>query len=177
MRKLTASSSSVEVYVDGALKLTATAGAALVTCAKIGFIGGVTGSPSTDSGIKNVYVYDLSGGELVDRGVLSEAFNRFINWTKGIFEAIEEQGDGYIRYTSGIQICWGTFSGISTSSKAIAFQKPFVAWKDVTVTLAGSNNQLVTEIAGWGITEFFVRSTGVSNNPFMWQAIGRWKQQ
>lgn len=82
VRKLTASSSSVEVYVDGALKLTATAGAALVTCAKIGFIGGVTGSPSTDSGIKNVYVYDLSGRELVDRGVLSGAFNRFISWMK-----------------------------------------------------------------------------------------------
>ena len=47
VRKLTASSSSVEVYVDGTLKLTATAGAALITCAKIGFIGGVTGSPST----------------------------------------------------------------------------------------------------------------------------------
>ena len=82
VRKLTASSSSVEVYVDGALKLTATAGAALVTCAKIGFIGGVTGSPSTSAGIKNVYVYDLSGGELVDRGVLSGAFNRFISWMK-----------------------------------------------------------------------------------------------
>ena len=82
VRKLTASSSSVEVYVDGALKLTATAGAALVTCAKIGFIGGVTGSPSTSAGIKNVYVYDLSGRELVDRGVLSGAFNRFISWMK-----------------------------------------------------------------------------------------------
>ena len=97
VRKLTASSSSVEVYVDGALKLTATAGAALVTCAKIGFIGGVTGSPSTDSGIKNVYVYDLSGGDVINRGVLSGAFNRFISWAKSIFETIEEQGEGYIR--------------------------------------------------------------------------------
>lgn len=90
VRKLTASSSSVEVYVDGALKLTATAGAALVTCAKIGFIGGVTGSPSTSAGIQNVYVYDLSGRELVDRGVLSGAFNRFINWAKGIFATKED---------------------------------------------------------------------------------------
>ena len=90
VRKLTASSSSVEVYVDGTLKLTATAGAALVTCAKIGFIGGVTGSPSTSAGIKNVYVYDLSGGELVDRGALSEAFNRFINWNKDIFATKED---------------------------------------------------------------------------------------
>ena len=82
VRKLTASSSSVEVYVDGTLKLTATAGAALVTCAKIGVIGGVTGSPSTFAGIQNVYVYDLSGRELVDRGVLSEGFNRLIDWMK-----------------------------------------------------------------------------------------------
>ena len=82
VRKLTASSSSVEVYVDGTLKLTATAGAALVTCAKIGFIGGVTGSPSTSAGIQNAYVYDLSGRELVDRGVLSEGFNRLIDWMK-----------------------------------------------------------------------------------------------
>jgi hypothetical protein len=80
--KLTASSSSVEVYVDGTLKLTATAGAALVTCAKIGFIGGVTGSPSTSAGIKNAYVYDLSGREVIDRGVLSGAFNQFISWMK-----------------------------------------------------------------------------------------------
>lgn len=82
VRKLTASSSSVEVYVDGTLKLAATAGAALITCAKIGFIGGVTGSPSTSAGIQNAHVYDLSGRELVDRGVLSEAFNRFISRMK-----------------------------------------------------------------------------------------------
>ena len=83
VRKLTASSSSVEVYVDGALKLTATAGAALVTCAKIGFVGGVnTFGPGTGAGVKNAYVYDLSGRELVDRGVLSEGFNRLIDWMK-----------------------------------------------------------------------------------------------
>lgn len=86
VRKLTASSSSVEVYVDGTLKLTATAGAALVTCAKIGFVGGVnTFGPGTGAGIKNAYVYDLSGGDVIDRGVLSGAFNRFISWAKGIF--------------------------------------------------------------------------------------------
>lgn len=86
VRKLTASSSSVEVYVDGTLKLTATAGAALVTCTKIGFVGGVnTFGPGTDAGVKNAYVYDLSGGDVIDRGVLSNAFTRFIGWAKGIF--------------------------------------------------------------------------------------------
>ena len=86
VRKLTASSSSVEVYVDGTLKLTATAGATLITCAKIGFVGGVgTSGPGTDAGIKNAYVYDLSGGDVIDRGVLSGAFTRFISWAKNIF--------------------------------------------------------------------------------------------
>ena len=86
VRKLTASSSSVEVYVDGTLKLTATAGAALVTCAKIGFVGGVnTFGPGVGAGVKNAYVYDLSGGDVIDRGTLAEAFNKFIDWSKSNF--------------------------------------------------------------------------------------------
>lgn len=104
VRKLTASSSSVEVYVDGALKLTATAGAALVTCAKIGFIGGVTGSPSTSAGIKNVYVYDLSSGELVDRSVLSEGFNRLIDWMKSKL-TLESLGANSIAFHNSYPRC------------------------------------------------------------------------
>lgn len=86
VHKLTESSSSVEVYVDGELKLTATAGAALVTCAKLGFVGGVsTWGPGSSVGIKNVYVYDLSDRPAIDRSVLSEAFNKFIEWSKSNF--------------------------------------------------------------------------------------------
>lgn len=87
VRKLTASSSSVEVYVDGTLKLTATAGAALVTCAKIGFVGGVrdTEPLGTRTGIQNTYLYDLSDGDVINPGVLSEGFNRFISWMKSKF--------------------------------------------------------------------------------------------
>ena len=87
VRKLTASSGSVEIYVDGTLKLTATAGVALVTCAKIGFMGGVNDSVPlrTRTGIQNTYLYDLSDGDVVNPGVLSGAFNRFISWMKSKF--------------------------------------------------------------------------------------------
>jgi hypothetical protein len=151
VRKLTASSSSVEVYVDGTLKLTATAGAALVTCAKIGFIGGVTGRPSTSAGIKNVYVYDLSGGELVDRGVLSEAFNRFINWAKNdsgfITSEIDSSGADWVRFKSGLQICYGTVTNdnnIGTGKARFSFPKAFSASPSLVVTPNNSDFYTVT---------------------------------
>ena len=177
VRKLTASSSSVEVYVDGALKLTATAGAALVTCAKIGFIGGVTGSPSTSAGIQNVYVYDLSGRELVDRGVLSGAFNRFINWTKGIFETIEEQGntpDGqnnYIRYSSGLQICWGYVSSGSQTTKT--FLKSFSMRPSASVTVDSSDtgSRATATCTAQAVTVY----NSINYYGSFYIAIGKWK--
>jgi len=131
VRKLTASSSSVEVYVDGTLKLTATAGDALVTCAKIGFVGGVsTFGPGTGAGIKNAYVYDLSGRELVDRGVLSGAFNRFISWNKSVF--VPRSGGAVmtgdlrtVRDDSAFSIGGGTDS---TSGYIVAYGKDFNAY-------------------------------------------------
>lgn len=129
VRKLTASSSSVEVYVDGTLKLTATAGAALVTCAKIGFIGGVTGSPSTGAGVKNAYVYDLSGGELVDRGVLSGAFNRFISRSKS----------AYVPRSGGAVLTGGTYSNNITSSGVNIFGGT-AWWNGAGIALYGGIN-------------------------------------
>ena len=179
VRKLTASSSSVEVYVDGTLKLTATAGAALVTCAKIGVIGGVTGSPSTSAGIQNVYVYDLSGRELVDRGVLSEGFNRLINWAKNDsgFLAVEEQGGGYIRYSNGTQICWGTRTA-ETRQVPINFGKAFLSPYYYGITICPSVNQNYWLIDGYRLATGITVDTGeVDGSPRRvdWVAIGRWK--
>lgn len=190
VRKLTASSSSVEVYVDGTLKLTATAGAALVTCAKIGFIGGVTGSPSTSAGIQNVYVYDLSGGELVDRGVLSEGFNRLINWAKNdsgfITSEIDSMGEGWVRFKCGLQICWGR-SGITwpTDEKqiTISFAKSFIR----TATISLSHSRTGYTSSSFSIIRAVSSSNFVANykatdsvaasqtGNLQWLAIGYWK--
>ena len=189
VRKLTASSSSVEVYVDGTLKLTATAGAALVTCAKIGFIGGVTGSPSTDSGIKNVYVYDLSGGELVDRGVLSGAFNRFINWAKNdsgfLTSEIDSSGAGWVRFKCGLQICYGSVvnnNSIATGEARYSYPMAFIAAPSivatpriggmyfVTVSTVGTSDWILNSILAYdGIR---MTSDAITVN---YVAIGKWK--
>ena len=192
VRKLTASSSSVEVYVDGTLKLTATAGAALVTCAKIGFIGGVTGSPSTDSGIKNVYVYDLSGRELVDRGVLLEGFNRLINWAKNdsgfITSEIDSMGTGWVRFKSGVQICYGITAnnnGLGTGITRFSFPMAFSATPNLVATpsiRAENGPHFVTIVVESG-TNFIINSWWASAPPALtssalmsyYVAIGKWK--
>ena len=180
VRKLTASSSSVEVYVDGTLKLTATAGAALVTCAKIGFIGGVTGSPSTSAGIQNVYVYDLSDKAIVDRGVLSEGFNRLINWAKNdsgfIASAIKEGSisSGWCLLYGDLLIQWGSdaFSGQGT----INFRKPYAIPPLVVMNYG--------DVAGYGApctilagsvttTSFAVTNNGTVRWRCNWIAIGK----
>jgi len=184
VRKLTASSSSVEVYVDGALKLTATAGAALVTCAKIGFIGGVTGSPSTSAGIKNVYVYDLSGGELVDRGVLSEGFNRLINWAKNdsgfITSAIKESSisrtSGWCLLHGGLLIQWGTNANTGVSY-TINFSKPFSNMPIVAVCYGHPDNKStpcsVNDDNGLTTTSFIAYGPSSFAWRINWIAIGK----
>ena len=183
VRKLTASSSSVEVYVDGTLKLTATAGAALVTCAKIGFLGGISGSPSTSAGIQNVYVYDLSGGEVIDRGVLSGAFNRFINWAKNdsgfITSAIKEGsiggGSGWCLLYGDLLIQWGTvvFNGQGT----FTFSKPYASTPSVVMNYGDTTGYGVpcgVAAASTATTYFTARSFDAAT-PWRcnWIAIGK----
>ena len=175
--------------MDGALKLTAPAGDALVTCAKIGFIGGVTGSPSTSAGIKNVYVYDLSGREVVDRGGLSEGFNRLINWAKNdsgfITSEIDSMGEGWVRFKCGLQICYGRVvndNNIATGKARFSFPKAFsaspylAATPDagvaylVTVTVESGTTWIVYSYDAWG------SSIGPSPSPLgsRYVAIGKW---
>ena len=137
--------------------------------------------PATDNSIdigsstKNLKMLYTKGITIDGKTIDTDANSNMV-YDSHIVDTIEEQGDGYIRYSSGIQICWGTFTGISTTPKAITFQKPFASWKDMTVTFDGQNGSDVTAITGWGTTEFLVGSSARGDvNIFMWQAIGRWK--
>ena len=117
VHKLTETTSSVKVYVDGVLKLDATAQSSLITCAKLGFVGGAgTWGPGSNAGIKNVYVYDQSEKIVVDRGILSEAFNKFITWNKNIFAAkadyIPRSGGNVFSGTTLYHINSNSFLGI-----------------------------------------------------------------
>ena len=99
--------------------------------------------------------------------------------------SVDSSGTNYIRYTNGIQICWGNEVAIDTSGTAIDFP---VAFKDtnyaVGVTgrgVATSTNCLVPKLAGKWTTSF--RCVGVatgnlsalSGGHIDYVAFGFWK--
>ena len=95
-------------------------------------------------------------------------------------DVIEEQGYGYVRYSSGIQICWGSFLNLDTEFKYISFQKPFIRreGENLYVSAAGQSWGRVIIMQGWDESGFWVNVN--DNMPgsggFIWHAIGRWKE-
>lgn len=86
----------------------------------------------------------------------------------------------YIRYSSGLQLCWGRIKlngTISSSNLKVTFSLPFLFAPRV-ISCANANNGNPTVIVGWETTTSFnigtasgVTTTGEVN----WLAIGIWK--
>lgn len=95
-------------------------------------------------------------------------------------EAVVESGVGYIRYSSGLQICWGRVrvnGSISSTNTKVTFP---VAFKQTPAVLTTANaNYLENNVmVGWETAESFTIGT-LSIAPVVgdtnWFAIGYWK--
>jgi hypothetical protein len=153
-------------------------------------VGGVdTSGPGTGAGIKNAYVYDLSGGELVDRGVLSGAFNRFINWAKNdsgfLTSEIDSMGEGWVRFKCGLQICYGTVinnNNIETGRARHSYPMAFIAAPSVVATPRHEGMYFVTA-SGVGTTNWILNSVSAYDGirytgdglGVSYVATGKWK--
>ena len=89
-------------------------------------------------------------------------------------DTIEEEGDFYIRYSNGFQICWGSFLGITNTQKTISYPKSFS--NSASISVNGQSSIYVT-VSYWTNSAFDVISTtsSVSDAWFLWLAVGRWK--
>lgn len=95
-------------------------------------------------------------------------------------EAVVESGNGYIRYASSVQMCWGRAKvngPISSTNTKVTFP---VAFRLIPAVLTTSNaNYLGCDVmVGWETTTSF--TIGTSNNSSAvgetnWLAIGYWK--
>lgn len=86
-------------------------------------------------------------------------------------ELIEEQGEGYIRYSSGIQICWGTgYADISGATNS--FSKPFI---NIVYKVSIANGYLTDISLGIKTVSSFVAYASPHASNFDYIVIGRWK--
>ena len=104
--------------------------------------------------------------------------------------AVEEQGDGYIRYSNGIQICWGKISVTSSSknwgvlyeanSVTENYPKSFVSPPVVTAGSIGEGYCMIEAADGTNTRTpklYAVKPSAFTDLSFTvcYTAIGRWK--
>ena len=99
-------------------------------------------------------------------------------------EEVVESGDGYVRYDSGLQMCWGTVSNFNSGRATISFGKPFInAIYSVTLNPISSvaNVSCVKvvqrNISNVDIGAYYMNGSTVASSvvPCTFIAIGRWK--
>lgn len=119
--------------------------------------------------------FELYADDGVNMSFLVGKPNGTLTWNDKNIDVIEEQGDGYIRYSNGLQICWGAISAQSQSgSTAVSFPKSFVS-NNVYITVSVSNtNTMYVNVAevGQSWVSFFNNN---GNGTVTWHAIGKWK--
>ena len=137
----------------------------------------------TVGGIKTFSNAPVVGSINLDGKSIDTDANGNMTFDSHIVDTIEEQGDGYIRYSNGLQICWTTNDLISTTSYGTwTYPKTFISIPCVLWQAWGQNTGIF-DVAGGGIrtavyAEFIPFRTsaglyaayGVSG-----LAIGRWK--
>ena len=133
--------------------------------------------PATDNAIdigsstKNIKMLYTKGASLDGKTIDTDA-NDNMTFNGHIVDTIKEQGTGYIRYSNGIQICWGQFY-ISGDTKS--FPKSF-ANDSIALTMTRTGTEYYD---GWvsSITASNFTPTSPNTSGFSWRyiAIGKWK--
>lgn len=95
-----------------------------------------------------------------------------LTWAGKEIERVNAIGTGYIRYESGLQICWGGTT--LTASTSISYAVPFAGGSPRPYIGAGSNVTLYATSPG--DTGFTAQASNYTNSPaFRYVAIGWWK--
>ena len=148
--------------------------------------------PATDNTIdigsstKNLKMLYTKGITIDNKTVDTDA-NGNMTYDGNIVDTIEEQGNGYIRYSNGIQICWGDVTNnnnIDTGKSRFSFPKTFIGEHinvvatpnisglyAVTAQVESISTWILNTIAMWASPAFY----SADPLPVSYIAIGTWK--
>ena len=129
---------------------------------------GLRSTDDSSAGSFSIYARDGS-----DFTTLNGYPNGLLTWGGKEVERIESSGKFYIRYVSGLQICWGESLSVTTSGVVVNFPVPFNAPPKAAVS-GGS----CTVTYGWtniNATTITLRTNTSSGIIIYYIAIGYWK--
>ena len=103
-----------------------------------------------------------------------------LTWNGCDIEQPNHVGTHFIRYSSGLQICWGTARTESNRIATITFEMPFIYNPYISALVSGDNaivySPMLRTCTPTGITLLANNSEGNQAGVAMdWIAIGRWK--
>lgn len=108
--------------------------------------------------------------------------NGSITWNGKEVERVNASGTNYIRYESGLQICWDAEVADTTGNKTINFPQRFSSVPRMSITsfnvTSSASNTISVQIKSTSITSFGVGISvagGWSAATFHYVAIGYWK--
>jgi hypothetical protein len=131
-------------------------------------------SNQTVGGIKTFSNAPVVGSINLDGKTIDTDANGNMTYDSHIVDTIEEQGEGYIRYSNGLQICWGYVARGSEMTKN--FPKSFSIPPTVSVTVNGNGANSTNSIATANCTaQAITVYNNVSAYGSFYIAIGRWK--
>ena len=86
---------------------------------------------------------------------------------------VDSQGGGWIRYSNGLQICWGWQLATTTTDSSIIFPKAFIrdAFHQVSFSVSGQSSTIYA--LGWNEVCVYVANT--NTGAITYTAVGWWK--
>ena len=117
----------------------------------------------------------VTGGITLDNKAIDTDADDDMTFNGNKVDTIEEQGNGYIRYSNGTQICWGTIVA-ATQGILINFGKAFLDLVSYGIGVCPSSNTNCW--AGSRTATGIVLFTEIGDGPQRrvdWIAIGTWK--
>lgn len=95
-----------------------------------------------------------------------------LTWNGKSIERISASGTGYIRYESGLQICYGAVGSMTSSGITVTFPQPFLATPVPAFSTSGATN--FAYVSALTATDMTVKTS--NNGGYVrYIAIGRWQ--